>query len=53
MSVEIRKAKSIKMKVVLFAVKKMFAKMSMGNEMDLENLKKARAFLEKTETERT
>ena len=53
MSVEIRKAKSIKMKVVLFAVKKMFAKMSMGNEMDLENLKKARAFLEKKETERT
>ena len=53
MAVETRKAKSIKMKVVLFAVKKMFANMSMGNDMNLDNLKKARAFLEKRETERT
>lgn len=52
MSVEKRKAKSLKMKIVLMAVKKMFSKMSMGNNMDMEALKKARDFLEKSEEKR-
>ena len=52
MSMEIRKAKSLKMKIVLMAVKKMFAKMSMGNEMDIEALKKARDFLAESELKR-
>lgn len=52
MSVEVRKAKSLKMKMVLLAVKKLFAKMSMGNEMNLDNLQKARNFLEKVEKQR-
>ena len=52
MLMEIRKAKSLKMKIVLMAVKKMFAKMSMGNEMDIEALKKARDFLAESELKR-
>ena len=52
MSIELRKAKSLKMKTILLAVKKLFAKMSMGNEMNLDSLQKARKFLEKSENAR-
>ena len=52
MSIEKRQAKSLKMKIVLMAVKKMFANMSMGNNMDMEKLKKAREFLKKAEEKR-
>ncbi len=52
MSIEKRQAKSLKMKIVLMAVKKIFANMSMGNNMDMEKLKKAREFLKKAEEKR-
>ena len=52
MAVEIRKARSLKMKIVLIAVKKMFSNMTMGNKMDIEALKKARHFLEESELKR-
>ena len=52
MSIEKRQAKSLKMKIVLMAVKKIFANMSMGTNMDMEKLKKAREFLKKAEEKR-
>lgn len=52
MSIEKRKAKSLTMKIVLMGVRKKFGKMSVGHDMDIEALKKARNAMDENELQR-